>query len=52
MDQYHPCGQALSRPHLARRITAREFEEALDAARRAGLWRLDERHKHWLELEL
>lgn len=52
MDQYHPCGEVLSRPHLARRITAREFEEALDAARRAGLWRLDERHKHWLQLEL
>ena len=51
MDQYHACGQARSRPHLARGITAREFEEALDAARQAGLWRLDERHKHWLNLE-
>jgi putative pyruvate formate lyase activating enzyme len=52
MDQYHPCGQAFGKPNLGRRITQQEFEEALDAARQAGLWRLDERHKHWLVLEL
>jgi putative pyruvate formate lyase activating enzyme len=52
MDQYHACGQALGKAHLGRRITQREFEEALDVANQAGLWRLDERHKHWLHLEL
>jgi len=52
MDQYHACGQALSKPHLGRSITHHEFKEALDAAKQAGLWRLDERHKHWLNLEL
>jgi putative pyruvate formate lyase activating enzyme len=52
MDQYHPCGQAPGKAHLGRRITRREFEEALDVAKQAGLWRLDERHKHWLHLEL
>lgn len=52
MDQYHACGQALGMAHLGRRITRHEFEEALDAATQAGLWRLDERHKHWLNLEL
>lgn len=51
MDQYHACGQALGRPHLGRRITHQEFEEALDAAEQAGLRRLDERHKHWINLE-
>jgi len=51
MDQFHPCGRARKLPHLARRITSREFAEALDSARQAGLWRLDERHKHWLNLE-
>jgi putative pyruvate formate lyase activating enzyme len=51
MDQYHACGQALGRPHLGRRITHQEFKEALDAAEQAGLWRLDERHKHWINLE-
>jgi len=51
MDQYHPCGQAFGKPNLGRRITHQEFEEALDAAKQAGLWRLDERHKHWLVLE-
>jgi putative pyruvate formate lyase activating enzyme len=52
MDQYHACGEALGKPHLTRRITHQEFEEALDSARQAGLWRLDERHKHWLNIEL
>lgn len=52
MDQYHPCGQALTKPGLNRRIRRTEFQEALEAARREGLWRLDERHKHWLFLEL
>ena len=51
MDQYHACGQALGKPHLGRRVTHLEFEEALVAAKQAGLWRLDERHKHWLNLE-
>jgi putative pyruvate formate lyase activating enzyme len=51
MDQYHPCGQAFGKPNLGRCITHQEFEEALDAAKQAGLWRLDERHKHWLVLE-
>jgi putative pyruvate formate lyase activating enzyme len=51
MDQYHPCGQAFGKPNLGRRITHEEFDEALDAAKQAGLWRLDERHKHWLVLE-
>jgi putative pyruvate formate lyase activating enzyme len=52
MDQYHACGQAVGKPRLGRRITHQEFEEALDAARQAGLWRLDERHKHWISLEV
>ncbi len=51
MDQYHACGQAIGKPQLGRRITRREFAEALDAAKQAGLRRLDERHKHWLNLE-
>jgi putative pyruvate formate lyase activating enzyme len=52
MDQYHPCGQAVGKRHLGRRITGQEFEEALDAAGQVGLRRLDERHKHWLKLRL
>lgn len=51
MDQYHPCGQAHGHRHLGRRITSGEFEEALQAAGQAGLWRLDDRHRHWLQLE-
>jgi putative pyruvate formate lyase activating enzyme len=45
MDQYCPAGR-VSREKFAeinRRITAQEYEEALGAARREGLRRLDRR---------
>ncbi len=51
MSQYHPCGGAVGQPDLGRRITSGEFEEALEMARREGLDRLDERHRHWITLE-
>ncbi len=51
MSQYHPCGGAVGQPDLGRRITSGEFEEALELARREGLERLDERHRHWITLE-
>jgi putative pyruvate formate lyase activating enzyme len=41
MDQYHPCYKALEHPPLDRRITAGEYEEAIRAALRAGLRRID-----------
>jgi len=40
MDQYYPAFKASSYPELSRRITGREFQEAVDAARRAGLNRI------------
>jgi putative pyruvate formate lyase activating enzyme len=53
MDQYHPSwrvgepdgrgGRRFS--SIARRPRHRELEDAREAARRAGLWRLDERHE-------
>jgi putative pyruvate formate lyase activating enzyme len=52
MDQYHPCGGAVGKPQIGRRITTLEFEEALRLAKEAGLTRLDERHRHWLTVEL
>jgi len=45
MDQYRPCGEAHKDPSIRRRITAEEYERALDAARRAGLTRLDSRQR-------
>jgi putative pyruvate formate lyase activating enzyme len=39
MDQYRPCYRAAEFPELSRRITAEEYEAALDAARRVGLHR-------------
>ncbi|MHC1741627.1 MAG: radical SAM protein [Syntrophobacteraceae bacterium] len=52
MRQFHPCGDALGQPDIGRAITPREFKEALDVAEQEGLTRLDDRHKHWLLLEL
>jgi len=45
MDQYYPCGEIEAGSPLARRITHQEFEQALAAARQAGLTRLDKREK-------
>ncbi len=43
MAQYHPCGEAREHPPLDRRITHKEYEEALDMAREEGIRRLDQR---------
>ena len=50
MDQYHPAGRVNSNhfPEINRTITAKEYETALDQARRAGLWRFDERRPSWM----
>jgi putative pyruvate formate lyase activating enzyme len=52
MDQYHPCGRAHANRALNRRITSEEFRQALDAAVQTGLTRLDDRHRHWITMEL
>ncbi|MBD3237683.1 MAG: radical SAM protein [Candidatus Eisenbacteria bacterium] len=43
MDQYYPAGRTAELGPLGRRITRAEHEEAIDAARAAGLDRLDPR---------
>ncbi|MGA2242469.1 MAG: radical SAM protein [Verrucomicrobiota bacterium] len=46
MDQYHPAHKAEVDPHFAginRRLRDSEFEQAIEYARAAGLWRLDTR---------
>lgn len=48
MDQYRPAHKAMQHPPLDRRLTPDEFEEAVRAARSAGLTRLDERRPRWL----
>jgi putative pyruvate formate lyase activating enzyme len=45
MDQYRPCGTADADEWINRRLTAAEFREAMNAARRAGLTRLDPRRQ-------
>lgn len=51
MDQYRPCGDIREFKELLRRITPEEYDEALAAAREAGLSRLDSRERpillHW-----
>jgi len=43
MAQYHPCYHASDYPRLSRPINREEFSEAIELARRYGLYRLDER---------
>jgi putative pyruvate formate lyase activating enzyme len=45
MGQYYPAGKVGPEkyPEIDRRVTAVEVRRAIEAARRAGLWRLDER---------
>lgn len=39
MDQYRPCYKAAEFPEINRRITNKEYEEAIEIARSEGLWR-------------
>ncbi|MBI5212818.1 MAG: radical SAM protein [Nitrospirae bacterium] len=41
MDQYYPCYKAFEHPPLDRRITTREYSEAVKMAMDAGLKRID-----------
>ncbi len=45
MDQYYPAGRVSDSQfvEINRKISKAEYEEALESARRAGLWRIDER---------
>ncbi len=43
MDQYRPCGEAMGQPPLNRRISRKEYEEALNLAVEEGIQRLDRR---------
>ena len=41
MSQYRPCGKAYENKGLSRCLTRKEFENALNATKEAGLFRLD-----------
>jgi len=41
MDQYHPCYRAFEMPPLDRRITGKEYNEAIETAKRLRLKRID-----------
>ena len=45
MDQYRPCGKAVGDNLIGRRLTAKEYRDAVAAARAAGLSRLDKRER-------
>jgi putative pyruvate formate lyase activating enzyme len=51
MDQYRPCGSAQKDEHIGRRLDMREYREAVDAAKKAGLKRLDPRERVRLVFE-
>jgi putative pyruvate formate lyase activating enzyme len=50
MAQYRPAGKVSREkyPEINRRITNQEYHDAVGLARKAGLWRLDERRSHIL----
>jgi putative pyruvate formate lyase activating enzyme len=50
MDQYHPCHKAKDDPLIHRRITHAEYDEALEAARVAGIHRLDARVRFFFQV--
>jgi putative pyruvate formate lyase activating enzyme len=50
MDQYRPCYKAKDDPRINRRITHAEYEEAIEAARAAGLQRLDSRVRFFFQV--
>jgi len=41
MDQYRPCYKAFEHPELSRRISQKEYDDAIKATLRAGLRRID-----------
>jgi putative pyruvate formate lyase activating enzyme len=45
MDQYRPCGNAPHDDFINRRLRAHEYSEGLNAAKKAGLTRLDPRDR-------
>ncbi|MBW1701059.1 MAG: radical SAM protein [Deltaproteobacteria bacterium] len=45
MDQYRPCGSADQDEFINRRLTSQEYRNAVDAAIKAGLTRLDPRER-------
>jgi putative pyruvate formate lyase activating enzyme len=52
MDQYRPCGEVYKDEFIGRRLTSREFRDAMDGAREAGLKRLDPRDRARLVFRL
>lgn len=45
MDQYRPCGNARRDEFINRRLSAKEYRDAVNAAVKAGIERLDERDR-------
>jgi putative pyruvate formate lyase activating enzyme len=43
MDQYRPCGNVHGDEFINRRLHSKEYRDAVNAAKRAGLERLDKR---------
>jgi putative pyruvate formate lyase activating enzyme len=45
MDQYRPCGKATQDPEINRRLSSEDYRDAVAAAKKAGLHRLDPRDR-------
>ena len=51
MSQYHPAGRVSASQfvEINRRISSAEYDRALEAARRAGLWRIESHQPLWFQ---
>ncbi len=49
MAQYYPAGKVTPEkyPEINRHISQNEYQAAIHAAQKAGLWRFDKRHPRW-----
>ncbi len=50
MDQYRPCGKAIEDPVINRMITVKEYREAIEFAKKAGLERLDSKEERIIRI--
>jgi putative pyruvate formate lyase activating enzyme len=50
MDQYRPCYKANGDPRINRKITGSEYEDAIEAAKKAGISRLDSRARFFMRM--
>lgn len=52
MNQYRPCGEAQEHPSISREVTAEEYRQAINVAKKATISRLDNKTDRFLEKKI